>query len=307
MFKRQIFIYLILIVVLVSCNKRNPIKGDIVLGNLGSSIDNIMRKNASNGFSGYLLVVRDSEIIYAKGFGFSNQETEILINHNTVFDIGSLSKQITAAAILKLEMEGLLSVNSVLIDFFDDIPEDKQNISIHQLLTHTSGLSFALGGAYEKISKENMLDKAFSSELRSVPGEEYHYSHLGYNILAAVIEEIIDVDYETYLSKKLFRPAGMKHTGYVIPDWDNGQISHGYNREIINGNSIINDWGKPVDYPWSEKGPYWYYQGSGGILSSPQDIYNWDIALKGNKILSEEAKNKFFTAHVNRGRERPDY
>lgn len=307
MFNQRFFIYILLSLFLLSCNNKKSINEVIIQGDLGRSIDKIMQSNASNGLSGYLLVVRDEEVVYARGFGFSDIEAEILIDQNTVFDIGSLTKQFTAAAILKLEMEGKISVNQVLGDFFNDIPDDKKNISIHQLLTHTSGLIFALGGPYEKTGKKNMLEKAYDTELRSVPGEEYHYSHLGYNILGAVIEKVTGGDYEAYLDKKLFLPARMKNTGYVIPEWDNAQISHGYNRETVNGYSIYSDWGKPIDYPWTVKGPYWLYHASGGILSTPQDIFKWDIALNGNKILSEEAKQQFFTAHVRRGERRPDY
>jgi len=291
----------------MSCNVNNKIDGDIMVGELGGRIDNIMLRNAENGFSGYLMVVKNKSLIYSKGFGFSEIEAELPIDQYTVFDIGSLTKQFTAAAILKLEMEGKLTVNSKLGEIFNNVPEEKQNINLHQLLTHTSGFAFALGGAFETVDKNTMLERAFESELRSQPGEEYHYSHLGYNILGAVIEEITKGDYETYLNRKLFHPSGMKFTGYIIPDWNKTQISHGYNRETDNGYSILNDWGKPTDYPWSEKGPYWFFHGSGGILASPEDIYKWDMALNKNNILSEEAKEKFFNAHVNRGEDRPDY
>ncbi|MFC2117940.1 serine hydrolase domain-containing protein, partial [Bacteroidota bacterium] len=292
-------ICIIFIVVFLSCKNSGGIDNNIVNGETGRVVDSIMQLNHENGFSGYVFIIKENEIIYSKGFGYSDKELLITIDKSTVFDIGSLTKQFTAAAILKLEMEGKLSVSNTLSTFFSDIPEDKKDINIHQLLTHTSGFRWGTGDEYEVLNKEAMLKRAFSSELESESGKEFNYSHMGYNILGAIIEEASGISYEEYLNEKLFKPAGMKNTGYIIPVWDNEKISHGYTQN--------KDWGKPTDHPWSDKGPYWNFHASGGILSTPEDMFKWDKALKTNKILSEDVKERFFMAHVSRGDRRSPY
>ena len=283
----------------LSCDSNNNIKDDIVYGKTGAVIDSIMNLNYANGFSGYVFVVGKEEVIFSRAYGYSDQELKIPIDQNTVFDIGSLTKQFTAAAILKLEMEGKLSVETSISEYFPNIPVDKKEITIHHLLTHTSGFRWGAGDESENLNKEEMLERAFSSQLRCNPGEEFHWSHMGYNVLGAIIEEVSGKSYEEYVSNKLFRPSGMKSTGYVLPKWSENQIAHGYSRG--------KDWGKPTDYHWSDNGPFWNFHASGGMLSTAGDIIKWDRALRSAKVLSDEAKYKFFEPWVSRGKNRMDY
>lgn len=97
--------------------------------------------------------------------------------------------------------------------------------------------------------------------------------------------------YERYLHDNLFKPAGMKKTGYVIPKWNRKNLAVGYNQD---GSA----WGTPVDQVWDTGGPFWNLRGNGGILSTAQDLYKWHLALEDEKILSKQAKEKYFASHV---------
>lgn len=186
----------------------------------------------------------------------------------TVYDIGSITKQFTAAAILKLEMQGKLSTNDKISKFFDGIPADKQQITIHDLLRHQSGLISNIGRDYEKITEKEFLDKVFSSKLQFSIGSSFSYSNIGYSLLAIIIEKASNQSYETYLYENLWEPSQMEMTGYKRPAFDKKMIAIGYE----NDNKV---WGKPTDKEWDGVSPYWHLKGNGGILSTTEDLYKW--------------------------------
>ena len=115
-------------------------------------------------------------------------------------------------------MDGALATTDPLTEFVDDLPQDKRNITPHQLLTHTAGFIDQLGDDYDALAREEMLNAVAESQLRSTPGTEHHYSNAGYSVPAAVIEKVSDTGYEGHLATHLFAPAGMDHTGCVLPE-----------------------------------------------------------------------------------------
>ena len=182
------------------------------------SVEEFLDDTLPDGTSGTVVAARDGEIAHCQGFGLADREAKVAAGCDTAYDIMSMTKQFTAAAILKLQMMGKLRVSDPMSKFVGPVPDDKRAISVHHLLTHTSGLTDQLGGDYEALSREEMLDGALESELRSAPGTEYYYSNLGYSILAAIVEKASGMSYERFLASHLFEPAGMRHTGYVLPE-----------------------------------------------------------------------------------------
>jgi CubicO group peptidase (beta-lactamase class C family) len=239
------------------------------------------------GFSGSVLVELNGDKIISKGFGYRNLEKHLKNNESTVFDIGSLTKQFTAAAILKLEMKGKLSVEDTISKYFDSIPTDKKSITIHDLLRHQSGLIDVVGGDYEKISQEEFIKRVFSTKLNFTPGTSFSYSNIGYSLLAIIIEKVSNQTYEKYLYNNLWKPSQMEMTGYSRSAFDNNEIAVGYEQD----NKV---WGKPVDKLWDEDAPYWHLKGNGGILSTTEDLYKWHKSLLTNKVLSKEAIKKLY-------------
>ncbi len=249
-------------------------------------IENYLSELDKVGFYGSVLVELNGEII-SKGYGFSNTEKQIKNSETTIFDIGSVTKQFTASAILKLEMQGKLSTDDKISTYFKNIPKDKEQITIHDLLRHQSGLISNVGNDFEKISEAEFLDKVFSSKLRFETGTNFSYSNIGYSLLAMIIEKVSNQDYETYLHENLWKPAQMETTGYTRPQFDTNLIAVGY----YNDNSV---WGKPTDKEWDKTAPYWHLKGNGGILSTTQDLYKWHKCLMTELILSKEAKQKLY-------------
>ncbi|MDQ4074880.1 MAG: beta-lactamase family protein, partial [Chloroflexota bacterium] len=246
------------------------------------------------GFSGSVLIARDGEVVLEEGYGYADQQREVPATAETVFSTGSVTKQFTAAAILKLEMDGKLSVEDPITEYLEDVPPDKQAITLHQLLTHSSGLApfgnfFGDYEAWE--SRDESIARFLGEPLLFEPGTGYEYSNAGYSILAAIIEMVSGQSYEAYLREKLFLPAGMMQTGYRLPDWEHSQLAHF--PEVPRG---LNPEGfdTPLDVPF----PFWLDLGNGEILSTVGDLFKWKEALKNHTVLDEEATEKLFQPHV---------
>jgi CubicO group peptidase (beta-lactamase class C family) len=265
-----------------------------VRGDLGGRLDDRMKKLEADGFSGVLLVVKDGGVILAKGYGMADRDKKVPVTADTVMSIGSITKQFTGAAILKLETQGKLQVTDPITQYFKDVPDDKKGITLHHLLTHSAGLAAAIGDDYQPIGRDDYIRLALKSKLKSKPGERYRYSNVGYSLLGAIVEIATGQSYERYLHDQFFVPAGMMKTGYLLPRWASNELAHGY---LPNGK----DWGTMRDKPWGPDGPYWHLRANGGILSTAGDMYRWHISLLGETVLPKAAKDKYFTPHIPEG------
>ncbi len=263
-------------------------------------IESYLSKLEKAGFHGSVLVELGGEKRISKGYGYANREKKIKNTPNTIFDIGSITKQFTAAAILKLEMQGRLSTEDKISKYFENIPGDKESITIHDLLRHQSGLISGIGQDFEKISEAEFLEKLFASKLRFAVGTGFSYSNTGYSLLAMIIEKISGQSYETFLYENLWKPAQMETTGYTRPRFDRGLIAVGYHSD----NQV---WGKPTDKEWDQTAPYWHLKGNGGILSTTGDLYKWQQCLLTEFVLSKEAKQKLYYPKLRTGEEDQGY
>ena len=259
----------------------------VVNGPIANAVDDYLSRIVPYGFSGAVLVAKDDRILLNKGYGMAVRAKNIPNTNTTVLNTGSITKQFTAAAIMKLEMQGKLNTSDPITKFFKGAPADKKNITLHHLLTHTSGVVDAVGDDYVVAKRHETITKILKEPLQFTPGEEFSYANAGYSLLAAVIEIVSGQDYEKFLNEQLFKPAGMHFTGYRIPNWNERVVAHWYVGEKDNGT--------PLEKPY----PYWNVIGNGEILSTTADLYQWHLALKGDKVLSKEAKKKIFTPYLN--------
>ncbi len=264
--------------------------GTVVSGEQGVKMD---RWLTAAGFRGGVLVARQGTVLLRKGYGLADREEDIPYGPDTVSTIGSITKQFTAAAILKLEMQGKLRVEDSIAKVLTGVPQDKQAITLHHLLTHTSGLDSDFAGDYDPVGRDEYAKRILASPLRSPPGATYYYANSGYSLLGAIVEIVSGKPYEAYLRENLFLPAGMGDTGYRLPKWDRRRIAVGYRSG--------ERWGRPVEKPGAEDGPYWALRANGGILSTVDDLLRWHTALEGEAVLSAGAKNKMQARHVREG------
>jgi len=255
--------------------------------NIASELDEYMtsyNENSSYKYSGAILVAKGDEILLNKGYGMANYEEDISNEPNSVFAIGSLSKSFTAAAIMQLQEKQLLSVEDPISKYIDG-HERGDDITIHHLLTHTSGLKrdglvYGLNG----VSLKENIDYIIKASLLFEPGEDYSYSNAGYNILAAIIEKVSGKSYNEYIRDNIFVPLEMNSSRCGIDDsyGDNQAIAY----KILTGDPIklrMFDFSKLI--------------GSGNIYSTVEDLYKFDRALCSDKLLSKESLGKMFTVY----------
>jgi len=233
----------------------------------------------ATGFSGVVGVNLGDEAILRGASGFADPAAHRPFTTETQFEIGSLTKAFTAAAILKLQDEGKLKVSDPLSKFFPGIPADKAGITLHQLMTHSSGFTANTGGEaddLEPIGRDAMLARAFAQPLAGRPGEKLIYSNLGYGILAAVVETVSGEPYETYLNREILAPARTRHTGY------------GAALDVANSDRTPD--GTDIrTCCWGAQGPFWNLLGNGGLVSTLDDFIAWRRAFALGRIVSPAA------------------
>lgn len=246
-----------------------------------------------SGFSGAILVVRDGEPFYQRTFGMANREKEIPNANDTVFAIGSAPIDFTHAGILLLRDREKLKLDDPITKFFEKVPEDKQSITIQHLMTGQSGLPDFHDIPSDPnpdhfwIDREEAVRRIMAQDLLFEPGTSEKHSHSAWGLLAAIIEVVSEQTYPEFTTSELFKPAGMTSTGFFgDPQFEDRQaIGYGL-RKSSDPNSPAN-WG-----PTS-----WLVMGSGGQVSTLNDMWRWSQALKSGKILSEESEADYWSSH----------
>jgi CubicO group peptidase (beta-lactamase class C family) len=277
--------------------------GEVVREGLGRQLDAYLSGLASGGFSGAAMVVRDGELVLLKGYGTADRAGKLPATHRTLFHLASVTKQFTGAAVLKLEMEGKLRVSDPITKYLKDVPPDKRAVTIHHLLTHTSGIPHRVGecsSKQAKVGRDDFVRQVLAAGLESAPGQTHIYSNDGYELLGVIIEVASGETYERYLRKHLFEPAGMTSTGYNFGGAELARAARGYqgDREYM---GVLNPTFR------NESGPGQCTRASGGMLSTAEDMYRWHAALAGERVLSARAKEKLFTPHVPESPERTSF
>jgi D-alanyl-D-alanine carboxypeptidase len=233
----------------------------------------IASQTASGAFRGTVLVGIDGKIAFEKGYGFANEEWNIPNSPNTEFRIFSMTKQFTGACILLLEERGLLNVQDPVSKYVADLPEPWQPVTIHQLLTHTSGIPNYPGMTprADELAKigatpREMLAIAATKPLEFKPGTQLKYSNTGYILLGMIIEKVSGQTYAEFLKKNIFDKLGMANSGYDIQSLILKNRASGYSTR--DGHTINADFGD-MSFPFA----------AGSIYSTVEDIFRWSQAL----------------------------
>jgi CubicO group peptidase (beta-lactamase class C family) len=257
---------------------------------VGLRVDRYLTGLEGIGFSGGIIVEHQGEVVLRKGYGLADREARRLYTPETVHDIASINKSFTAAAILLLESRGLLRTDDPISRFFDDVPVDKETITLHQLLTHQSGWPSVIGPDDEPIGAEAFVARAMRTPLDFEPGARWGYSNVGYSILGILVERLSGRGFEEFLREELLLPAGMKNTGYVLADWPDEAIAVNYRNNVL--------FGRTIDQGWMADGPGWNLRATGGLHSTLDDMHRWLQLLRGGGPLDAEQLERWTTAHA---------
>ncbi|MGD1010692.1 MAG: serine hydrolase domain-containing protein [Candidatus Aminicenantales bacterium] len=246
------------------------------------------------GFAGVVLVAKGGTPLFAEGFGLADRERGLRWTPATVSCTGSITKQFTGAAILKLEEDKKLSVTDPITLYFKDVPADKAQITLHHLLTHSSGLSDPEDiGDYDPVPLADYVRKVLAQPLLFAPGAGYTYANANFSLLGAIIEKLSGMSYEAFVRERLFLPNGMYETGYLLPQWGDGRMAQGYRAG--------ERWGTVLGHPMAADGPHWALRANGGIHTTAYDMLRWAQALLEGRVLSPESMKKYWAPHVSEG------
>jgi len=257
-----------------------------------SKLDEYLSAAAKQGFTGSALVARDGKVVFSKGYGMANDEWDIPNTPQTKFRLGSITKQFTAASLLLLQERGKLSVQDPICKFFDNCPEAWKEITIHHLLTHTSGIpNFTSFPDYQKtmmipVTMESLVARFKDKPLDFKPGEKMSYSNSGYIALGHIVEKVAGETYESFLQKNIFEPLKMSNSGYDRY----GAIL----KNRATGYSFRN--GKRVN---SEYLDMTIPHAAGALYSTVEDLFAWNEALFSDKLLSAKSREAMMTVDKN--------
>jgi len=271
----------------MACDAGDVPDGEVIRGDVGRRAHEFLLDLADDGFSGAVLLSRRGEILLKHGYGYANRESRVPNTSETLFNIASVSKVFTAAAALRLEEQQALSTESRLSEYIGEFPEPKSAATIHHLLTHTAGL-VVRGASLDYDSRDGFVDSVRRAPVEAVPGEEYRYTNAGYTLLAAVVEAVSGVAFESFLEQQLFNPACMNRTAFI---WEERiatlPFATGYAGDSVAQLAAV----APETDIWGNRGP-------SNIATTVGDLYRWVLALQGGRVLTRASTDKMFTAWV---------
>ena len=232
-----------------------------------------------------LLVVRDSQIIKQKGYGFANLELQVPVKPETVFQSGSMGKQFTAAAVMMLVEEGKIGLDDPLTKYFPDGPAAWKQVKVRHLLSHTGGF----GDYPEKFdfrkdyTEDELLNIVKTLPLAFPPGSQWKYSNLGYLTLGVLIHKVTGQFYGDFLQERIFKPLGMTTTRIISEADIISNRSSGY--ELVKKGLKNQEWVSPTLNTTAD----------GSLYFSILDLAKWDTALSERKLLKPESFDLMWT------------
>ncbi|WP_298778563.1 serine hydrolase [uncultured Polaribacter sp.] len=258
---------------------------------LESKIDKIVSNQFKSNETGVAaLVAKDGKIIYRKAFGKANLELDVNMTPDNVFEVGSITKQFTAVSILILLEEGKLKLDDEITKFIPDYPTNGNKITIHHLLTHTSGIkSYTSMQEFGKVmtidqSPLKFIDFFKNTPIDFKPGEKYKYNNSGYFILGYIIEKVSGMSYPKFIKERIFDKIKMSNSYYgshskLIKNRASGYQKRG---EFSNAQYIS------LTLPYA----------AGSIMSNVDDMLKWQTAITNNVFVKKTTIEKAFTNHT---------
>jgi CubicO group peptidase (beta-lactamase class C family) len=232
-----------------------------------------------------LAVIKDGQIVLAKGYGLANVEHQVPVKPETIFQSGSVGKQFTAMAVMMLVEEGKINLEDKISKYFSDAPAAWQNITVRHLLTHTAGTTdyprdFDFRRDY---SEDELLKRAEAIPLAFQPGEKWSYSNLGYVLLGILIHKVSGKFYGDFLQEHVFRPLGMS-TARIISEEDIvPNRAAGY--ALVKGELKNQQWVSPTLNTTAD----------GALYLTVYDMAKWDAALYTEKLLKKSSLEQMWT------------
>lgn len=243
-----------------------------------------------------LAVIKDHQIILAKGYGLANVEHQVPVKAETIFQSGSIGKQFTATAVMMLVEGGKLRLDDKVSKYLTSVPEGWAKIEVRHLLTHTSGLGDypADFDFYRDYTEDELLERLMKAPLKSQPGEKWSYSNVGYVTLGILVSKVTGRFYGEFLQDRIFKPLEMK-TARIISEADIvTNRAAGY--RLVKGVLKNQEWVSPTMNSTAD----------GSLYLTVYDLAKWDTALYTEKLLKKSSLDQMWTpVKLNNGQTHP--
>ncbi len=243
---------------------------------------------AHQQFSGSVLIAHDDQVLLSKGYGMADLDNHTPNTSHTRFYLGSTTKQFTAMAILILQERGKLHVGDQLCAYIVHCPLAWQPVTIHELLTHTSGIPQLNNSPLSYASPQAWIASYDHIPLAFTPGRQFSYCNICYQILGYVVEKVSGEPYTVFLQRAIFDPLQMRDTGFVQDYYSLPGHANGYASWQVKAESLE----LSVAPQWS------FLFGSGLLYSTVEDLYRWDQALYTHTLISQQSLDEAFNPYT---------
>lgn len=248
----------------------------------------LKRAFPSTGPGAAAIVVKDGKVVYRGANGLANIEKKLPLTPDSVFRLGSVTKQFTSLAVMMLVEQGKVGLQDPIDKYLPGYPTHGRTITVEHLLTHTSGIQsytdipgYMATKLRADLTVPQLVDTFKNEPMQFDPGTRYRYNNSGYVLLGAIIEKASGQTYQAFIADRIFKPLGMAHSYYGTDEPKVQKFAQGYSAGD-----------KPAS-PMSMTQPY----AAGSLLSSVDDLARWDAALYGEKLLTRGSLDKVWTAY----------
>ena len=273
------------LLILITCAFAGCDYGQVSPASLDSLVTAYVRQNS---FNGSVLVAQKGKILLDKGYGFENKKENKLNTANTIYQIGSITKQFTSAIILQLVEKQKMTLQDKLSKYIPDYPMG-DSITVENLLTHTSGIynytndeNFMNTSSRRPIARDSLLNLFKNKPLDFPPGTSWSYSNSGYILLGIIIETVTHKSYFQVIRENIFEPLEMNHTGFDFTNLKSPDKATGYSGDFLTAADIVDS---SVSFA------------AGSLYTTVGDLYKWDQALYTNRVVSQTLLQKAFTPY----------
>ena len=264
---------------------------EIVLGDTGARLDELVSRYGEWGFSGTVLVAHGDEVLLHKGYGSADREAGVANTVSTRHSSLSITKPILAMAVMRLAERRVVDLDEPLSTYLGPFPAPKSSATLHHLLTHTAGLA-KRGSDVGRPVRADFIQAMKNAPFESPPGLERRYSNAGYSLIAALVEEVTGKPWETVVREEIFGPAGMADSHFAT-DPNAPATAVGYAGKVFAPRPMT-----LADGPPAMAELWWGAAGAAGVDGTVADLYRWLQAATTGRLVGTESAGRIFTAHI---------
>ena len=306
------FVYTLLIISILACNSsaqqdnnqesqtlQTSVTTSAIPKTKADKIKALLQKyHQQEGFTGAILAAQNDQVVWKGGIGLARRNTNRNNTSQTKFLVGSVSKQFTSMLILQLVQKGKIKLTDYAIKYLPFLPKEKSKITIHHLLSHTSGLAHYSGlrpsfytFQYKTLTPMQYAKIIAKMEMRTAPGTEKYYSSMGYILLAVIAEKITGKSYGQLIKERIAQPLGLKNTGFTYHTEKLRDFAMSYMRRGSKGS-----FNYEKDKQRNQSNTY----STGGVHSTVEDLFTWLKSFKTSRLLNAQLRKKMFTPNLDR-------